>query len=417
MALLAVALAVRLALAPFHGFFHDLDIYTSWGLGMRRHLASAYSQGTMGFMLSNYPPLMMDVLGIWVGFYTLLAHITGAHPPYDVYQSAIFAVYMKLPTIGADLATGIVLYTLARQVKSANVALVVAAAFLFAPPVIFDGVVWGQTDSLMALPLLLALLCAWKRRPAAAGALFSVAVFLKPHAALVGILLLVYLWRWAGLRAAVRFIASASVVAVVVTLPFLLPPHPQILAFLNNLADWERAYAFTSNGAFNLWWLLGPRIHTYVPYIGPLTPMMFGWLLFAPFFALAIWGVWRDAGLGRLCLAAAFVTLAFFDLTTLQLERYLFPALALFLVVAIYERRGAVFYVIASLTAFANMALILPLWDTPADLGPNGAALMVWGAHNVLYTLIVAEVNVALLAYVAASYALALWRAPVVSSL
>ena len=412
LALLVVALAVRLAFASFHGFFHDLEIYASWGLGVRRHLAPAYSQGTMGYMLSNYPPLMMDVLAVWVGVYSLLAHIAGAHPVYDVYQSAAFAVYMKLPAIAADFGIAGVLYAVAYRVRGSRAALLVAAAFLFSPAVIFDGAVWGQTDSLMALPLLLALLCAWKRRPAAAGALFAGAVFLKPHAALLGVLLLVYLWRWAGPRAARRFVLSAAAAGALVTLPFLLPPYPQILAFLANLSDWAQTTAHASNDAYNLWWLLGPRINFAAPYLGALSTTDVGWLLFLPLLALVLAGLWRDGSPYRLFLGSALVVVAFFDLTTLQHERYLYPALALLLVAALYDRRSVVFYVVASITTFCNMLLMVALEAPASDFGTAAAAWSAFGRQGVLATLIIAELNLGLLAYVAITYAVSLRQQP-----
>lgn len=411
LALLVIACAVRLALAPFHGFFHDLDIYVSWGLGVRRHLTTAYSQGTMGYMLSNYPPLMMDFLAVWVGAYTVLAHLAGAHPPYDVYQSAIFAVYMKLPALIADLATACTLYALAWRLKGERAALLVAAVYLFSPAILFDSAVWGQTDSLMALGLLLALISAWRRRPAVAGMLFAATVLLKPHPAILGTLLLVYLWRRQGTGAVARCVAGAAGAALLITLPYLLPPHPQVFAFLSNLNDWAHTAAHASNDAYNLWWLLGPRINFAAPYLGPLSPSAIGWLLFAPLLLLVLAGIWRDASPRHLFLGGGLVALAFFDLTTLQHERYLYPALALFRVASLYEQRARTFYVIASLTAFCNMLLMVALEAPASDLGTAAAGWSAFGRQSVLATLIIAELNLGLLAYVAITYALATFRA------
>lgn len=410
LALLAVALIVRLAIAPFHGFFHDLDIYVSWGLGVRRHLATAYSAGTLGYMLSNYPPLMMDVLAVWVGLYSLLAHLAGLHPAYDVYQSAIFATYMKLPALAADLATGCVVYALARRVRGEAVALIAASAYLFAPAILFDGALWGQTDSLMTLGLLLALLCAWRRRPGVAGALFVATVLLKPQPAVVGVVLLVYLWRWQGGRATCRFLVSGAGVGLVITLPYLLPPHPQIFAFMANLGEWARTTAHASNDAYNLWWLLGPRMNFAMPYLGPLSPTAVGWLLLTPMLLLAVAGVWRSATPQRLFLGSGLAVLAFFDVTTLQHERYLYPALALFLLTALFERRAAVFYAVASITVFCNMVLMVALEAPAGDFGSAAMGWSAFGRGSVLLTLIVAEVNLGLLVYVAVTYALAMFR-------
>lgn len=400
--LLALALAVRFCLAPYGGFFGDPRIYAAWGLSVRDHFSESYSLHSSGFTLANYPPLTMYLMGAVVTVYGWLAGLAGAHPSYDPTQSPAFATFLKLPEIAAELAITALIYALARRAKDERWALLAAGAYTFAPPVLMDGALWGQTDAVFVLPLLLAFVAAWRRRPALAGALFAVTVLLKPHPAVLGVLLAVYLWRWAGARAALRFSTGGIVIALAIVTPYLLQPRPQLLAFLDNLRYWSGQQApHATNEAFNLWWLLGPglRLEAARPYLGPLSPTVVGWLLFAPIIALAAYGVWRNGSAGRLFAAAGLTQLAFFDLTTLQHERYLYPALALFLIAAIHERRAAFFAMTTGISLFLNMTLMVALYEPRTDLQDHLARIGLAGELLVLATLLIAALNLALLAY------------------
>ncbi|MGH2485663.1 MAG: hypothetical protein ACRDHE_06600 [Ktedonobacterales bacterium] len=104
----------------------------------------------------------------------------------------------------------------------------------------------------------------------------------------------------------------------VVCLPFLAPPHCDLLTYPHELATSLTYYPLASPSAFNLWFaLLIPGHPARAPYIGPLSPYLIGYALLA-----------------------GFVALASFDVTALQRERYLFPAIGLFLLAALYDRRA-----------------------------------------------------------------------------
>lgn len=405
--LLALALVGRFCLAPYGGFFGDPQIYAAWGLSVRDHFSESYSLHSSGFTLANYPPLTMYLMGAVVTVYGWLAGLAGAHPSYDPTQSPAFAAFLKLPEIAAELAITTLIYRLARRARGERLALLAAGAFAFAPPVLMDGALWGQTDGIYTLPLLLAFVAAWWRRPALAGALFAVTVLLKPHPAVLGALLAVYLWRWAGARGVLWFATSATATALAIVTPYLLQPRPQLLAFFANLRYWSGQQApHATNEAFNLWWLLGPglRLEAARPYLGPLSPTLIGWLLFTPIVALAAYGVWRNGSAGQLFMAAGLVQLAFFDLTTLQHERYLYPALALFLIAAIHGRRVAFFAVAAGMSLFLNMTLMVMLYEPRTDLQDHLAQLGLVGELLVLTTLLIAALNLALLLYAAGRF-------------
>src|SRR5262249_45110699 len=89
---------------------------------------------------------------------------------------------------------------------------------------------------------------------------------------------------------------------------------------------------------------------------------------------------WHEGTPGKLYTLAGLYVLAFFDLTTMQHERYLFPAIALFLMASFYERGQVLFFRVCHLSSFTNMFLTALLAFTSRGrgtsfLGPGAAAV------------------------------------------
>lgn len=198
--------------------------------------------------------------------------------------------------------------------------------------------------------------------------------------------------------------------------PYLLPPHPQILIFLRVARQVALAKPWATLDAMNLWWALGViRRPETAPVLGSLSPNTIGLALFAVIFAIVALGLWRDRSLERLLMSGGIVATAFFTVTTLQHERYLFPAMALFLLAAIENRRHLVPYVLATVVSFFNMAMAVlinanPPDGFPANPGVNLNSAQVYFIHHGLPTLIVAALDVWMLLFVSILYVRSLPR-------
>jgi dolichyl-phosphate-mannose-protein mannosyltransferase len=150
--LLLAGLALRLLIAyvlfPGSGFKTDLSTYTSWALTLA-------NQGPGGFYahagFTDYPPAYLYVM--WpVG---LLAKLFSPGDPAGVAQALI-----KVPPILVDLAVGALLYFLvsawSRPGRRAEAfGLAAAALYVFNPVTWYDSALWGQTDAIGAMVLLL----------------------------------------------------------------------------------------------------------------------------------------------------------------------------------------------------------------------------------------------------------------------
>lgn len=359
--LLGLALLVRLPLLPYYGFFHDIRFYVDWGMWSHTHFLDFYSYGDTQVRppaYPNYPPLAIYTYGIIMGAYQLGAHILNIQPVYDIHQAALLDALIKLPTLLSDLASVALVYAVARRHLSGWWPEVLAASYAFSPAVLWVGPLWGQTDSVMALGIVLALLLALRGHGASAGIAFALAVLYKPQLVLLLVPLLLYLWRWQGVRQALRGVLGMCAAGLVVCLPYLLPPRVQMLVFVGNELTVTRVQPLASFNAFNVWWLLGIGYTDHTrPVLGALSPLLIGWVLFACVLLVALACIWRDGSPSRLFLACGLVVVAAFALTTLQHERYLFPALLVFLFATIYDRRLWPLYAGATLICFLNVFL------------------------------------------------------------
>jgi len=359
--LLLAAFLLRLLIAPFLMLTDDLRAYAYWGELALHHFFDAYSYGGANPDWSNwpaYPPLAFYIFGFLEGVYFGGAHLLGLHPLHDPAYSRMLRVLLKLPAILADMGIVSFIYLLARRVTSPKRALLATATYAFSPGILIVTLLWGQTDGAAVLLVALGLYFAYRRQGIWAGVLLALAVGFKPQPAIFVPLALVYLYRWGGWKEAARGISSFTGISVLLWLPYLLPPRFEVLAYVRDLGQIVQVERPTgSHGAFNLWYLLNAEWHPISqPLVGPFSLQLVSTILFGLIMLLVLAGIWRDGSQRMLWAAAALLALGFFGVGTLQFERYLTPAVALFLLAAIFDRRYWPCYIGVSVMLFLNFA-------------------------------------------------------------
>ena len=150
-AMFAVALLLRLVIAPRAGFVGDLQLFQRWTTRLSE-------VGTHHFYVkgqfADYPPGYLYVL--W------LTGKVSATPGY---------LLLKLPAILADLGLAWVAGTFASRLAPSSlkeqwpVRALVMAGVLFNPAVIAVGAVWGQVDAVPALLVMTSLLLLFTGKP------------------------------------------------------------------------------------------------------------------------------------------------------------------------------------------------------------------------------------------------------------
>lgn len=333
----AVALVLRIAIAPHVGFFGDLRLFQVWSMGLR-------AVGTHGLYATDstvdYPPGYLVVL--WV------VGKLSASPGY---------LLLKLPAIISDLVLAWLAGTFAARIAPVEttqrtpVRALVAAAVLFNPAVFGLSAGWGQVDAIpvcfmMASLLLLLTGDQTFRREAAAAVLFGFAFSIKPQTCLAFPVIGYALYEryfhhkpraeiMRGVYRVALLGAFSITVWALLGIPFGLGP-----AGLFKL--YQRAsslYSVTSANAFNFWGILGfwrpDSSGTNVMKVLGVPAAKFGLLVFVVGAAYMVWRVHRaierGADPGRvLLLAAAVLSLLGYTFLTRMHERYSFLALASF---------------------------------------------------------------------------------------
>ncbi len=399
--LLLVGLLLRLTIAyvllPGSGFESDIGTFTAWAFQLgQRGPADFYA--TAGF--ADYPPGYLYVLWLIGGIGNTLAPMANGD------AASAIASLIKIPPMLADLAIGYLLYHLVLSwrrphLDAQRLALLAAAIYVFNPVTWYDSAIWGQTDAVGSLVLLLTVAALVRGNSEGASALAVVALLVKPQFGvvalpLVGIVLLRrHLLQGAQMprhrvllpeplhgwfedeRGAWRLVSSA-VVAFAVLFVLILPFSLDLPGIVRQVAKAAGGYEYLSVNAYNAWSLVGADGATPLAFgggwssdsvalLGPLPGVVIGGALLAiGFLAGVVRLAWLDDR-RSIVVATIFLALAFFVLPTRVHERYMFPIFALLPILAVVDRRWLAATVVLSIAAFINMhgVLTTPLYATP----------------------------------------------------
>jgi Gpi18-like mannosyltransferase len=333
-AMFAVALVVRIAIAPYAGFYGDLRLFRLWA----ERLADVgphkfYVKG----QFADYPPGYLYIL--W-----LLGKVS-ATPSY---------LLLKLPALLGDLALAWIAGTLAGRIAPASlrerwpVRTLVAASVLFNPAVIALSAVWGQVDVVPAVFVLWSLLLLFTgprvlQREIAAFLLFAVAIAMKPQTGFVLPVMLYALYRrYLHHRPRPELIDGALAITLAGVLSLGLWSFSGLafglrpLELLRFYKDSASVYPVTSANAFNLWGIVG----FWRP---DSTYRILGALALLAGIVFVLWTAHRAIERGAdearvLTVAAASTSLLAYALLTRMHERYMFLSLAV-LAPLVFERR------------------------------------------------------------------------------
>ena len=157
------------ALQFFTGFSVDIGTYEAWALKIATQgPARAYQEG----YFLDYPPGYLYALWAAGAF----ANAVGAG------LGETLKAIVEMPPLIGDLALSVAVYLFVRRTASARSAWIALALVALNPAFLFDSVVWGQTDSPLALALFLSIAMLIDGEFEVAWALAALAVLIKPQA-------------------------------------------------------------------------------------------------------------------------------------------------------------------------------------------------------------------------------------------
>ncbi|MDL2225983.1 phospholipid carrier-dependent glycosyltransferase, partial [Eubacteriales bacterium OttesenSCG-928-M02] len=345
------AAAVCLALTNF-GHPTDMVNFSQWSL-------KAAEVGLPNFYQSiwaDYPPGYIYVLYL-VGKLAGLLGLGSGHP--------VFVLLLKLPAILCDAAIGYFIYRAARETLGTKSAANLCAFYVLNPMVLLDSAVWGQVDSVLALITVLMLWCYTQNRKPMVAALFVLGVLVKPQMLMFGPLMLVaYLydirvdWR-KGLLSFFTSLLAGILVLVAIIFPFSIHQSSPFW-IVQKYIDAANLYPMATINGFNLYALLGKNWAADTEFIfAGISYKNFGLICIALVCIGAAILYLRKKDRKAVFPIAALVVWGVYAFGPNMHDRYLFPAIPLFLIAyTIYRRRGLLYSgALATVVVLANAVI------------------------------------------------------------
>src|ERR1700722_2033711 len=366
---LAGLAVVKLLVMPYcPGFGPDVGDYQAWGSQIATFgPARTYAQG---FFL-DYPPGYLYALWV-VG---ILAHAIGA-------TGDFYRVIIESPAIVADLVLSILVYAYMRRGGRPEMAFIAMLMVALNPALLFDTVVWGQSDSVMTFVTLLSIVAILGEQYEIAWGLAAIAVLVKPQ----GLMMLPVLGIWTMLETdfATWIRSGVALIAVFVIgiAPFQIGHEWNwIIKLYTSTAAY---YHETSVNAFNLMALLGGLRQADSTTFAGVSFFTLGMSLLMPLYAFVAWILWRGRTPTRLLFASFIAVFGFFMVAPRMHERYMYPAIALAVPLALEAPEMLAVFVIITITCFINLAYILHTLDTVVFLDSRDGLAMATSALNVV---------------------------------
>ena len=164
------------------GYAPDINCFYSWSkFAFEEGISTFYSSD----MFADYPPGFVYI------FYLMGAALSLFKADSSM---GIGLLILKFPAILCDIASGILLYRMARKQFSEKQALLLSALYLFNPAVLVDSCIWGQTDSVFTLMVILMCLFLTEGKTVPAYIVYGAGILLKPQTAIFTPILLCGIW-------------------------------------------------------------------------------------------------------------------------------------------------------------------------------------------------------------------------------
>ena len=366
---LAALSLLKLVVMPyFPGFGPDVGDYQAWASQIAT-LGPAHTYQE-GFFL-DYPPGYL--YGLWV--VGILAHAIGA-------TGDFYRVIIQSPAIVADLTLALLVYAFIRRGTRPEMAFIALLMVALNPPLLFDTVVWGQSDSVMTFVTLLSIVTLLGEQYEIAWGLAAIAVLVKPQ----GLMMLPVLGLWTMLETDfatwIRSGIALIAVAIIGIAPFQIGHEWNwIIKLYTSTAAY---YHETSVNAFNLMALLGGLRQADSNTLAGVSFFALGMSLLVPLYAFVAWILWRGRTPTRLLFASFIAIFGFFMVAPRMHERYLYPAIALSVPLALEAPEMLAVFVILTITCFINLAYILHTLNTVVFLDSRDGLAMATSALNVV---------------------------------
>jgi dolichyl-phosphate-mannose-protein mannosyltransferase len=347
--MIVIAVVEFALLYRFEGYFWDI-----WQKTNRALLAVKLGPRDIynpGLPVDSYPPGSLYLLWLsgWLGR-VLRPSATG------------FRVLVESPPVVASMLLGLTMLFAARRERSGWRAFAIMSMFAFNPALVFDTVVWGQSDSVVALAMLAAAILILSKRWRLGWIAAAIALLVKPQA--IAIVPPLGLWTLinAGFAETVICGAISGATMLVGVLPFIVGHPPNwIIEVYRTLGN---RFTDASVGAFNLHALLGGLETPDSVKVALVSYYALGMSAIAGSFVIVAFLVWRARSANTVMLATFIAMLALFVFAPRMHERYTYYPLVFLAPLALESRVLTASYAVLTATSFFNLYFMKYLSDS-----------------------------------------------------
>ncbi len=340
--ILLFSLTIRLSVV-FWGYHGDLNNNISWG-------KSAYEKGLNNFYTlsdssrweysaPNQPPLtilMFFMLRyLWTHTGIIINYLNDNIPIFPsglvwFWEDKGMILFVKLPSIIADLLIGIILYRLTFiTTKNIKKSLAVFLIWLLNPIVWYNSSVWGQTDSIVNLLGLLAVVYLLRKNISGFVSFFTLSVLFKGSLLIFGPLCIYILIKQAH---SFKKWITAFFIALILTISVSIWFYPRVdlpvwIIDLYRKRIMPGEIDYVSANAFNLWNIIGSETIRDNITIYTISARTIGFILFGIVYIMVIKHLFSNKKNGQkeTISSLSLIALAAFLLLTRVHERYLYP--------------------------------------------------------------------------------------------
>ncbi|MBR0366498.1 MAG: glycosyltransferase family 39 protein [Clostridia bacterium] len=381
-AVLAIGFIVRVICAvSYEGHPTDMACFSGWS-------TSIFNGGLRNFYLDDgfhdYPPGYVYVM------YVLGAVKTGL----NLHDGGLW-LWLKLPSIIADMVMGWLTYKLANRKFNDAISATFAAFVIFNPAVIVDSAVWGQIDSILALFCVLSVYCVAERKFIPSFFWFAAGVLIKPQAAffapviIFGLIEELFIREKFSAGKLIKYIlwAAAAVAAMLILfMPFGNNPFHGISVIVGQYVSTLGEYEYMTVNAFNLYAAIGKNWTG----LGVVSRII-GYGMMAVVVAYSAYIYFKSKSPTKAYMTAFMIVFGIFMLAIKMHERYAYPGIFMlaFAIAVLPTPRTFLIYGLFSLSQLYNYAWSLFVYDASNYWDINGAVAPA-GIINVLIFIVVA---------------------------
>lgn len=352
----------------------DLLRYADWGkISFLKGLDQTYNKRaiTFGGEANNQPPGSLYPISL-----SYLAHLKASilvqrvqntsDQEANVTNQKVLYLFMRLPSIFAEIILTIVIFRFIRKQKGQH-ALLASSLLYLNPVLIYNSTFWGQMDAINNLFFIGAVILIASDMHIRSASSLAISIMIKLSVLpLLPLYIIEYFKKNPSLKTIATSIGLALLIATLLTLPISKQPVSWLLQFLSNSAGGE-LQRITSE-AFNFWYSIFsfPQSLKIIPQESALilgVPLsVIGYLLYLALLAPLAFTMIKEKKMTtekKFILYALLALISFLFLPKMH-ERYLYPFFPLISIALGFSKKWLWFFISISLIHFMNLFIS---WD------------------------------------------------------